>query len=207
MLTPNQYLAKDVKLQAGDIIVGKNASKAASITSTAGQPITLLFQNCTSPFGLSTWGGDDASKDRVSLDLRASPTIESCVTKIDEAILKYVEANASKYFPANLTKDRIREYFRPTLKIHEENKYPALIKTKLSKSRVKVWDTAKKTISADAIEPHSNVSVVLTVRALYFQSKSWGIVLECQHVMLAENSAECPFECDDAGDAALLADL
>ena len=204
MLTPNQYLAKDVKLQAGDIIVGKNASKAASITSAAGQPITLRFENCESPFGLSSWG-DDAGKDRVSLDLRASPIIETCVASIDKAILEYVEANASKYFPASLTKDRIREYFRPTLKIHEENKYPALIKTKLSKSRVKVWDTAKKLISADAIQPHCQVSVVLAVRALYFQSKSWGVVLECQHVMLAENSAECPFECDDA--PAMLADL
>ena len=119
MLTPTQYLAINVKLQAGEIIVGKNASKAASITSTAGQPITLRFENCESPFGLSTWG-DDASKDRVSLDLRASGvaalSIEACVTKIDETILEYVEANASKYFPASLTKDRIREYFRPTLK-------------------------------------------------------------------------------------------
>ena len=115
MLTPTQYLAINVKLQAGEIVVGKNASKAASITSATGQPITLRFENCESPFGLSSWG-DDAGKDRVSLDLRASPIIETCVTSIDEAILEYVEANASKYFPASLTKDRIREYFRPTLK-------------------------------------------------------------------------------------------
>ena len=108
---------------------------------------------------------------------------------------EYVEANVTKYFPASLTKDRIREYFRPTLNIHEESKYPALIKTKLSKSHAKVWDTAKNLISADAIQPHSQVSVVLTVRALIFQSKSWGMVLECQHVMLPENCAESPFEC------------
>ena len=51
--------------------------------------------------------------------------------------MEYVEANAAKYFLVSLSKDRIRKYFRPTSKIHEENKYAALIKTKLSKSHAK----------------------------------------------------------------------
>ena len=197
MLTAAQFaLAKKTKLIAGDIIVGKNASKSAAITDEDGKQITLVFTDCECPFGLSTW--QDQPQDRVSLDLRACPLLESCVSKIDEAILDYVEANAKRYFGSSITKDKVREYFRPTLKVHEENKYPPLIKTKLSKSRVKVWDAEKQPLSVDAIQAHSQVSVVVLIRALYFQSKTWGVVLECQHVKISENSAECPF--DAAGD-------
>ena len=196
MLTAAQFaLAKNPKLIAGDIIVGKNASKSAAITDEDGKQITLVFTDCECPFGLSTW--QDQPQDRVSLDLRASPLLESCVSKIDEAILDYMEADARKYFGSSITKDKVREYFRPTLKVHEESKYPPLIKTKLSKSRVKVWGAEKQPLSVDAIEAHSQVSVVVMIRALYFQSKTWGVVLECQHVMLAENSAECPFDCGE----------
>ena len=89
----------------------------------------------------------------------------------------------------------MREYFRPTIKFDESGKgYASLIKTKLSKSRVKVWTPAKEAGNLEDIQSHSQMSVALLVRALYLQSKGWGLTLECQHVRLADNSLECPFE-------------
>ena len=105
-----------------------------------------------------------------------------------------MESNAKKYFGNGITKDKVRECFRPTLKIDESGKYAPLIKTKLSKSRVRVWTPAKEVGCVDDIQPHSQMCVALLVRSLYFQSKGWGLTLECQHVRLAENAQECPFE-------------
>ena len=53
--------------------------------------------------------------DRVFLDLRATPEMEQCVQKLDQQVLAYVEANVKKYF-GNTSKEKVREYFRPTLK-------------------------------------------------------------------------------------------
>ena len=79
-------------------------------------------------------------------------------------------------------------------KEHEEGKYAPLVKTKLSKSRVKVWTPTREAGSVEDIKAHSQMCVVLLVRSLYFQSKGWGCTLEVQHVRLADNSPECPFE-------------
>ena len=131
MLTAKQYLDNPAQLKIGDIIIGKNNSKSAQVTTQDGKQICLKLgtptQPVTSPFGMSVVGD------------RASQFEEHCILRIDQAILKYVEDNAKKFFGEKITKDKIHEYFRPTVKCHEEGKYDPLIKCKLSKSRVKVW--------------------------------------------------------------------
>ena len=196
MLTAAQYNANPATLKAGDIIVGKNASKAAQITTDDGKQITLVFgtaaEPCEAPFGLSQWG--DQPTDRVSLDLRTTPEIEQAVRKIDETVLAYVQTRAKKYFGGSATKEKVAEWFRPTVKVHEEGKYAPLVKTKLSKSRAKVWTPAREAGSVEDIQAHSQMAVVLLVRSLYFQSKGWGVTLEVQHDRLADSAVECPFE-------------
>ena len=95
MFPPAQYAANPDALKFGDVIVGKNASKAAAITTKDSRVVTLKFGCAQSPlhapFGLSSWG--DTPTDRVSQDLRATPEIEACVTAIDAAIVNYTEAN------------------------------------------------------------------------------------------------------------------
>ena len=196
MLTAAQYNADPATLKVGDIVVGKNASKAAQITTNDGKQITLVLgtaaEPCEAPFGLSQWG--DQPTDRVSLDLRTTPEIEQAVRKIDETLLAYMQANAKKYFGSSATKEKVAEFFRPTVKVHEEGKYAPLVKTKLSKSRVKVWTPAREAGSVEDIQAHCQMCVVLLVRSLYFQSKGWGVTLEVQHVRLADSAVECPFE-------------
>ena len=196
MLTAAQYNANPANLKVGDIVVGKNASKAAQITASDGKQIALVLgsaaEPCEAPFGLSQWG--DQPMDRVSLDLRTTPEIEQAVRKIDETLLAYVQAHAKKYFGSSATKEKVAEWFRPTVKVHEDGKYAPLVKTKLSKSRVKVWTPAREAGSVDDIQAHSQMCVVVLVRSLYFQSKGWGCSLEVQHCRLADASPECPFE-------------
>ena len=72
-----------------------------------------------------------------------------------------------KYFGNGVTKEKVREYFRPTIKFDESGKgYAPLIKTKLSKSRVKVWTPAEEAGNVEDIQSHSQMSVALLVRAL-----------------------------------------
>ena len=176
MLTPAQYNNAPLKFKAGDIIIGKNNSKSAQVLTEDGKQITLCFGTASepveAPFGLSVFNSDvPTSVDRVSLDLRATPEMAERVKKIDEHILAFMESNMKKYFGNGISKDKVREYFRLTVKIDESGKYAPLIKTKLSKSRVKVWTPTKEVGSVDDIRPHSQMCVALLVRSLYFQSK------------------------------------
>ena len=95
-------------------------------------------------------------------------------------------------FP-NLKVEKVREYFRPTVKRDEAEKYPPLIKTKLSQDKVKVWTQDKTATTAEAIQKHSEMQVVVMLRSVYFQSKNWGVTLEVLHVKLGNKIDECPF--------------
>ena len=100
MLTAKQYLDNPAQLKIGDIIIGKNNSKSAQVTTQDGKQISLVLgspsQPVTSPFGLSVFG-DQPVADRVSLDLRTTPEIEKCIQTIDETILQYVETQAKQF--------------------------------------------------------------------------------------------------------------
>ena len=93
-----------------------------------------------------------------------------------------------------MTKDKVREFWRPTVKVHEEGRYDPLIKCKLSKSRVNVWTPSREPASVENIKPHSWMCVVLLVRSCYFQPKGFGLTFEVQHVRLANTNEDCPFE-------------
>ena len=93
MLTPTEFLQQPPRFQAAELIVGKQGSKGAQLTTGDGGVCTLKFGTatapCQAPFGLSSWQGEQT--DRVSLDLRVSPEGEQCIKSIDEAISLYGE--------------------------------------------------------------------------------------------------------------------
>jgi hypothetical protein len=191
-----QIIASGPVLKAGDIVVSKNGGKASQVTLEDGKQLTIALGSPTNtlsaPFGLSQWDAAVA-QDRVSLDVHASPEIVQAITALDESILKYVEANHKKYFGPSSKVEKVREYFRTTIRAHPEGKFEPLCRTKLSKSRVKVWNPDKSPGDASSIGAHSQVALVCQVRSLYFMNKSWGLTLETINILLAESAPECPW--------------
>ena len=100
MLTPAEFLQQPPAFQAGELIVGKQGSKGAPLTTDNGGTCTLKFGTstapCEAPFGLSAWQGEQ--NDRVSLDLRVSPEGEQCVKTLDDAVLFHMQEHLKKYF-------------------------------------------------------------------------------------------------------------
>ena len=196
MLTPAEFLKQPPTFQVGELIVGKQGSKGAQLVTSDGATITLKFGSpqapCQAPFGLSSWQGE--ANDRVSLDLRVSPESELCIKAIDDAVLCQMQAHFKKYFGTQVSWDKVLEWFRPTLKVHDEGKYPSLVRTKLSKSRVKCWLPGHEPGDIENLPAPASVCAVFSVRSLYFQSKGWGVCLEVQHVLLADTPQNCPWE-------------
>ena len=196
MQTVDQILASGPVLKAGDIVVSKNGGTASHVTLEDGKQLTIALGSPTNtlsaPFGLSQWDAAVA-QDRVSLDVHASPEIVQAISSLDESILKYVEANHKRYFGPSSKVEKVREYFRTTIRAHPEGKFEPLCRTKLSKSRVKVWNPDKSPGDANSIGAHSQVALVCQVRSLYFMNKSWGLTLETINILLAESAPECPW--------------
>ena len=196
MQTVEAIIAQGPVLKVGDIVVSKNGGKAAQVTLEDGKQLVIALgspgHTLDAPFGLSQWDAS-AVADRVSLDVHATPEMVKAIGAIDEAILKYVEANHKKYFGPSSKAENVREYFRPTIRVHHEDKFEPLCRTKLSRSRVKIWNPDKSPGSADSILPHSQVALVCQVRSLYFMNKQFGLTLEASHVMLGESPLDCPW--------------
>ena len=202
MQTVDQILASGPVLKAGDIVVSKNGGKASQVTLEDGKQLTIALGSPTNtlsaPFGLSQWDAAVA-QDRVSLDVHASPEIVQSITLLDESILKYVEANHKRYFGPSSKVEKVREYFRTTIRAHPEGKFEPLCRTKLSKSRVKVWNPDKSPGDANSIVAHSQVALVCQVRSHYFMNKSWGLTLETVNILLAQSAPECPWALSAVG--------
>ena len=163
MQTTEAILAQGPVLKVGDICVSKSGGKAAQVTLEDGKQMVFSLgspeNTLDAPFGLSQWDSTVA-QDRVSLDVHATPEIVKAITALDESVLKYVEANHKAYFGPSSKAEKVREYFRSTIRVHPEEKFEPLCRTKLSRSRVKVWNPDKSPGSADSIQPHSQVALV-----------------------------------------------
>ena len=145
-MTPEKYNANPVTFKVGELIVSQRGQKSAALYLSEGKPLYLKLgsdsETLEAPFGLSSW--DDKGSNRVSLDLRLTPEIEKCINAIDQNVLSYMEKNYKHYFGAAMTWEKVKEYFRPTIRYADEGKtYPPLLKTKLSKDKVKVWNHEK----------------------------------------------------------------
>ena len=193
MSTPGEFLTSDADISLGDLIVLRNGSKSAALTC-GGQPLRLKLGSAESPlyapFGFSSFDGQ--THDRESLDVQSQN--EECISAIeslDAKVLKKLKANLSNY--TNATKAQVDDWWRPTVK-HSE-KYPPIIRTKCTKSKVRVRGPDKAQLSVEDVHPRSEMAVVVTARNVYFQSKGMGVCLEVSDILLLSNDSQnCPWE-------------
>ena len=126
MQTVERILASGPVLKAGDLVISKNGGKAAQVTLEDGKQLTIALgspeNTLSAPFGLSQWDATVA-QDRVALDVHAGPEILEAITALDESLLKYVEASHKTYFGPSSKVEKVREYFRPTIRVHPEGKF------------------------------------------------------------------------------------
>ena len=193
MTTPGEFLKSDADIKLGDLIVLRNGSKSASITC-GGQPLRLKLGSAESPlcapFGFSSFDG--GSHDRESLDVQSNDEeIITAIESLDMMVLDELKATLANY--TNATKGQVDDWWRPTVKRSE--KYPPIIRTKCTKSKVKVWGPDKTMMSIDDVVPKSDVAVVVQARNVYFQNKGMGLCLEISDILLLNSeSKDCPWE-------------
>ena len=102
-----------------------------------------------------------------------------------------MKASPSKYTTAK--EAQVDEYWR-TL-VTRSDKYPPIIRTKCTKSKVRVWGPNKEQLSVDNERPRSEMAVVVQARNVYFQNKGMGLCLDVSDILLLNgDSQNCPWE-------------
>ena len=193
MSTTEEFFKSNSDISLGDMIVLRNGSKSASVTH-GGQPLRLKLGSAEmplyAPFGFSSFDGQE--HDRESLALQSQDADTTAVVEcLDQIVLKKLKANLSKYTTAK--EAQVDEYWRELVKTSD--KYPPIIRTKCTKSKVRVWGPNKEVLSVNDVQPRSEMAVVVHVRNVYFQNKGMGLCLEVSDILLLNgNSQNCPWE-------------
>jgi len=182
--------------------VNSKGNKIAAITAKCvptfqPQPITLqLTENenpLRCPFGACSWA--DVAADRLNLDYSATPDLAQFFEAADERICELATMDSEKLFGKVLSYGEVQAQYTPMLK-RGKLEYPSTVRTKINMTgrRALKCFTPEGT-PRDFPEDFRAVRIVpgVLVSHLWFQSKSFGVVLETTHAKIHEISEECPF--------------
>ena len=198
MTSVKDFLKPTTAITVSDISQ-KGKARIANIADGKGKPIkTVLSKECTlrTPWSVSSFDGGD----RCSLDIIMNAELEEVVSKIDDAVYKWIAANPNRYFKTP-PKDFDSWYKSPRKALTKEG-YANTLRTKCTigeeKASFKCWDADKKQLTISEIRgidwPSSTFACQVALKGVYFQSNTFGPMLEVTNVMIRPEDASCPFE-------------
>ena len=182
-------------ISLGDISQ-KGKARIAPIHDAKGKPIKLVLSKAAvlrTPWQVSSFDGGD----RCSLDIVLTEELEALCSKIDDAVRGAVEKDPNRYFKGPLKED----WYKPLKKEPSKEGYASTMRTKLTigeeRCSFKCWDADKNPMSIGQIKalhwPTTAFAAAVSLKGAYFQSNSYGPLLEVDMLMVKPEDAECPF--------------
>ena len=198
MTSIKDFLKPTTAITVSDISQ-KGKARIANIADGKGKPIKIvLAKECTlrTPWSVSSFDGGD----RCSLDIIMNAELEEVVSKIDDAVYKWIAANPNRYFKTP-PKD-FDSWYKSPKKVPAKDGYANTLRTKCTigeeKASFKCWDADKKQLTISEIRgidwPSSTFACQVALKGVYFQSNTFGPMLEVTNVMIRPEDASCPFE-------------
>ena len=180
-------------------ICQKGKTRIANIADEKGRPIKIvLSKDCTlkTPWNVSSYDGGT----RCSLDVIMNEDLNKLVTKIDNDVFNWVSSDSNRYFktpPKDLT-----SWYKSLRKEASKEGYSDTLRTKCTiaedKVSFKCWDADKHQMTIAEIRkinwPQSSFACEVALKGVYFQSNSFGPMLEVTNVMITPEDESCPFE-------------
>ena len=198
MTSVKDFLKTTTAITVSDISQ-KGKARIANIADAKGRPIKIVLSkecNLRTPWSVSSFDGGS----RCSLDIIMNAELEDVVSKIDDAIYKWIEGNPTRYLKTP-PKDLASWYKSPRKESNKEG-YASTLRTKCTiddqKASFKCWDGDRKPISITELReiewPNSTFACEVALKGVYFQANTFGPMLEVTNVMIRPEDASCPFE-------------
>lgn len=201
--------------------VSKNKMGGKMVRMTYGpnkQPIKIQTPELYLPFGVGVYTDEKTGEVTQSIDaalkgIEENPRMKAFfdkVNNIDEAILQTCVERSSEWLGKSMSKEVIREFFRPLVKPPKDPKYSPLFKIKIiplnkSKQMPKVFDVVSvdEPKELDYIVKGTSAKFIISINSVWFVNKTFGVSARMfqaaitQRPMMNEDFA---FEAEDEED-------
>ena len=148
----------------------------------------------TSPFGVSTYNNDDAT--RKNIEFIVTPEEEAKVNSMYMWAIEQLAAKPEKFFKKQITKNEIIDLFKHP--IIRKGDYPPKFKCKLDttgKNAVRCWDAQNQRCELPSDLRGYKLIPRICFNHCWFMSKELGFVCLCTDLQILECECQtCPFE-------------
>ena len=138
---------------------------------------------------------NDETAQRVNISFVPTPEVTKELQGFDIWCMDTLVQESVRLFGTALDKEELQRRYQPALRTHEKTGTTSLrCKMNISgRNTVKCWDTFRAPRSLPESWTTCAVTPRIAVKGLWVMGKEVGPLLELQHAMLDEATAECPF--------------
>ena len=148
----------------------------------------------SSPFGVSTYNNDDAT--RKNIEFTICPSDEVMINSIYNWTIEQLSSKPEKFFKKAVSKDELLELFKHP--IIRKDGYPPKFKCKIDtagKNQVRCWDAQNERCDLPSDLRGYKLIPRVCFNHVWFMSKECGLVCLVTDLQILEGeSQECPFE-------------
>ena len=150
------------------------------------QPLAVLWE--PSAF-------NDETATRLNISFAPTPEVTKELQAFDAWCVDTLVLESARLLGKTLDRDEVRRRYQPALRVSEKTGATSL-RCKMNtagRNVVKCWDTFRAPRSLPESWTTCAVTPRVALKGLWVMGKELGPVLELQHAMLDEATAECPF--------------
>lgn len=149
---------------------------------------------CSTPFGVSTFNNEDAT--RKNIEFTICPSDEAKITNIYNWTLDYLATKPDIFFKKPVSKAELIELFKHP--IVKKEKYEPRLKCKIDtagKNQVRCWDVKNERCDLPSDLKGYKLIPRVCFNHVWFMSKECGFVVLVTDIQILEcPDDECPFE-------------
>ena len=199
-----QYSGIDVaSFSTGEVQTSSRGARNAAVLAKGGNtPWVRLPAGLRAPFGATSW--QDEQTDRRNLDLTdLNEELVNWLNRLDTWAVDHAFQECERLFKRKLSRDEIASMYIPVLKPGKGD-WPPLLRLKCNVSgskAVRCWERtdhdfeesklARRTLPDELRD--CRLEACVQISSLWFQAKSFGLVLNISDLVISESGCDCPF--------------
>ena len=184
------YEQADIKgLAVGGLAADARGNKRAGFS-----PFAFKLPSLRCPFGASLWQDAEGDRKNICFSLDNQAVLEF-FERLDQRILELAYEKSKEFFGAQHSMEVLQTLYTPLVRLSSKERYPPVARAKinlLGRKAVRCYDAAYKPIPIPEDLATDMIPAMLLTH-LWFQSKSFGAILEVTHALIAEPQVACPF--------------
>ena len=184
------YEQADIKgLAVGGLAADARGNKRAGFS-----PFAFKLPSLRCPFGASLWQEAEGDRKNICFSLDDQAVLEF-FERLDQHILELAYEQSKEFFGTQLRMDVLQSLYTPLVRPNKSKDYAPVARAKinlLGRKAVRCYDAAYKPIPIPEDLATDMIPAMLLTH-LWFQSKSFGAILEVTHALIAEPQVACPF--------------